>query len=1269
MVGLAGDTYPTRSRSPAGESSRSFPWDEALPSIKESEERSTLFETPPLVVNVSVRFTDPAVGPTHNRSYESSQTFGPSDRVCTGLLRRIEHCCREFITRRDSDALSMWKKDTGAPKPLVFEATFRIFKSGMEGWTERVFKSYQSHPATPDLAREVVLSTHRTVGLFLKRHDKNFRWLDGTLRQDEPPPAHDTFVPSLHVPQPYLCVPRSRFVDSTQSFEFIPGYTIELSFSSRNQQQGRPVFSKTLKINSKQSSPLNLVLSEDLLWQVSESIGSALAFKKRNFDQQHRETCSGLDGPHSCEHLDDEALHIAFRVANNIGPSYTHLHRQLRSKLSLFHGDGSGEEDCRAFLQDVETRLVDARDLFDSKINEMDDFELRILNLKTSTWSVRDPARFHLDASASYSRRSIEAVLQRVQTGIADVLRGEGVAIHIDAYKRGHLVLDKVLVARRDDTAGALAIDTRSPDDHMRDVVSRLQVRIQEDIDAVCLDTCSLDDIPEEADKGKPPAWHSDSEEPVGIRRSFSSRTGDGTRRRSLGADSVLKRSSTSSSAVLLSGHRAFPLVPDRFGSPSPASSEWSTTTELSEVSAEEELRSGSRSKRANGGIYGQHHPPGEVELGGIAGPPSREGMSSYFETDETANQSAEVDSHASSAVQHSQGSAPSPAGSFIVIDENLTLIPASALDSEEAPRAPIRGADEPEALEVIEEEKLADDRSQRTEESNSMAQQGPSGISPEDTNVTDKRPEQLQPAFGLGIDEFSRSGMDITEALDDLSGSYYSEGREDPPQTPQRTQTRGSGKGSVRAGFEEDGTSIAPSTPALSMGSGSSPRNSILLATPANPALAPSLKQLPPPASISSWGEGLEQKPPPPPRFDGPVFPSGLRSDRSVDDVYRPGRVFLDLEDGPDLRVQGLRGLPESTDQALGPPLEVSLGGLRVVPEVDNTEPQPDGLFKSAVPPTAEGGEPVSSNSILPMTLRRSIVFDRLDAEANTPQEESTASPPNISPVGRGPSAAVPELEGDSIHSVPVKEHDESGLPMRSTTEAARPESSGFKEAVSQQPQLNILPPTPSLSSPSKNSGPADTISPQPSLPEDEKHKIPHRTGRQSSHVSRDSVDTIPPLEDDGEADDTSSAAKDYRPATAGYLGLRQKPSFVEVGLRGTLTGGSRLFSKSLDQLRGERGSQEKSVIDVGSTSTGLTTSSSSSSGKTSVGEQASEAVVLVPPGMASSQASDGRPKSSGCLASERRTEEEGGEPVLPRMVMIFAGMALANKVLNNTD
>lgn len=458
------------------------------------EEENVPFLNPPLVVNVSIKFMDPVIRSQYGRSYASSRSFAATDRVCKGLLRRIEHCCEEFITRKDSGAVAMFADDTGAPKRQRYEMTFRIIRRESGQWAERTFRSYQKQPLTVGFTKEVILASHRMVGLFLRYHDQGFRWLDGSVLEDYQGP--DTATPSVYGPLSPCCIPRSRFDEASQSFEFIPGYTIMLSFRSRTKRPSRTQFGKVVRINSEQNAPLNLYLAEELLWQILQSVQISLDAKKREFDDEHQQ-CEGFDGTEgttACPHLDDDAVHIDLRISNNLGPSYDHLQWQFRSKLTIFRDDNL--QDCLDFIRHLENEMMDARDQIDDKINLMNDFELRLLEVRSPTWSILEPVKVCIGPSASHSRRTVEAVLDRVQTGISDVLRGNNLSAHVAAYKRGHLVLDKALVARQG------SIQSKKQDmgaeQRKEDLVARLKTRIQQDIDKVCKDTCSLDGIPKD---------------------------------------------------------------------------------------------------------------------------------------------------------------------------------------------------------------------------------------------------------------------------------------------------------------------------------------------------------------------------------------------------------------------------------------------------------------------------------------------------------------------------------------------------------------------------------------------------------------------------------------------------------------------------------------------------------------------------------------------------------------------------------------------------
>ncbi|KAK4128743.1 hypothetical protein N657DRAFT_629790 [Parathielavia appendiculata] len=356
--------------------------------------------TPDLVVHVEIRFTDPVIRSRYSRSYGSSPTFRATNMICRGLVRRIERCCEEFITRKDSGALEMFKGDTYERKPQ-----------------------------------------------------------------------------------------RARFIEATQMFEFVPGYTIELCFRSKNLQRRVPIYERRININSTQSAPLTLFLSEDMISKALHFINQGLDSRKREFDD-HFQDQRAFDLPT----VEDDTLKIGLKVFNNLGPAYDHVQRSLRSKLVLFRDQNA--IDCDLFLCDVEKHLAHLRSEADSTMDAMNDFEFRIVELKGFGWTLREPAKFTLGPSASHGRRTIQAALDRIQTGIGDVIRGHNLAIHIKAYKRGHVVLDKAIVAH--EKHGKPRETFASRDDAQLVFVTRLKARIQKDMDRMFEDSCCIDDIPED---------------------------------------------------------------------------------------------------------------------------------------------------------------------------------------------------------------------------------------------------------------------------------------------------------------------------------------------------------------------------------------------------------------------------------------------------------------------------------------------------------------------------------------------------------------------------------------------------------------------------------------------------------------------------------------------------------------------------------------------------------------------------------------------------
>lgn len=458
------------------------------------EERRFPASDAPLQVHVTANFHDPAIRLTYHRTYLSSQSFIPTERICRGLVRRIEHCSDEVITRKDSDALNATQCLHKGPKPLRFELIFQVARVGHSGiWAERSFKSYQKHALTGALAKEVLQSTHRIVGMFLRRHDKGFVWTEEPAH-DHFPDKPETFKPSLNGTLNLACIPRSLFIESHQTWEFVPGYSLELTFKNRNPARHPPEFRRTLRVDSQQNTPLNLGLGEDLLWQAYRSVQDVLDQKKRSFDLEHA-NCDGFDGEPDCDcqHFDEDALDVGLRILNNLGPMFEHLHRSVQSKLRLF--THSGGQDCDDFVREIQARLNQFRDRTDEKVGKLHDFDFRIAELTGHGWHEKNCARFIINGTCGHSRRSIQALLDRIRTGVSDILRGQDVAIRMIAYKRGHLVLDKALIARDHQSIPGVDSLPNLAKNQLQNLLGELKTRIQHDIDLICKDTCSIDDI------------------------------------------------------------------------------------------------------------------------------------------------------------------------------------------------------------------------------------------------------------------------------------------------------------------------------------------------------------------------------------------------------------------------------------------------------------------------------------------------------------------------------------------------------------------------------------------------------------------------------------------------------------------------------------------------------------------------------------------------------------------------------------------------------
>ncbi|KAK6226936.1 hypothetical protein QIS74_00491 [Colletotrichum tabaci] len=440
-----------------------------------------------LAVRVCIKFQS-SLDLTYERQYQSSHGFEPTDQICQALIRRLTHCSHELLTRRDSTALERTIPQIGEGKPLRFELVYHIYRGGPEPWATKTFKSYQKYPMDRPSAMEIARSTDRIIGSFLKLHDRSFRWMHG--RTHERSSSDLEILKPLSNPVSLLHIPESRFVDTTQDWEFLPGYEITLSFRSRCKSRRQREWQRTITLKSKQSSPLTLSHGEDMAWVLSTAMQRALDARKMAFDRQHR-SCNKFDLLDECRHSEQSAVHVGFQIRNQLGLDHRHLRRELDSNLLLFqHPDGL---DCQQFLNQLEHAFGAVRDDTDRELSEMDDFRLTVYELSGRSWKAEKPFAVCLDSAACYSRRTVKAILDRVQTSVADILGGNDMSITLMAHKRGHLVFDKTLVAR----SPYYATGQRQDEDAetvKKHFVSKLRNRIQSDIAMVVKDTCSLSD-------------------------------------------------------------------------------------------------------------------------------------------------------------------------------------------------------------------------------------------------------------------------------------------------------------------------------------------------------------------------------------------------------------------------------------------------------------------------------------------------------------------------------------------------------------------------------------------------------------------------------------------------------------------------------------------------------------------------------------------------------------------------------------------------------
>ncbi|OTB06647.1 hypothetical protein M426DRAFT_318699 [Hypoxylon sp. CI-4A] len=453
-----------------------------------------------LAVQVTITFDEP-LNYSYTRNYEASPSLQATEALCQGLLRRVDHCCHELITRKDSTAMEYAAAASGPDKPLRFEIQIDIIRGWSEIWASRTFKSYQKQLLSAEAAREIIISTHQIIGLFLRRHDEGFVWKDGPVR-DDPSEGQAKFPHRAGRVQPLSCVPRSYFLEKSQDFESIPGYTINFSFTSKCQRRKPSEWHKSVEVNSSQLAPLNSIGAEALFSEASYALEGVLRSERQAFEKTH-DRCLSLDGCKDCRHHDSDGLELQFSITNNFGPQFPRLERTIRCNSNLsFYSD---VQECLAFMSKVEAALKEVRDDADGKINQMNDLDFRIIELRGHGWTLDEPLVFVLDSTNSYSQRNIEALLDRVQTGVADTLRGNAISVRMTAHKRGHFILDKTFVSREPFELTEKK-KSKVPRKSKAYVLGRLRQRVERGIATVCRDTLTFDDTEEETRNPENPA-------------------------------------------------------------------------------------------------------------------------------------------------------------------------------------------------------------------------------------------------------------------------------------------------------------------------------------------------------------------------------------------------------------------------------------------------------------------------------------------------------------------------------------------------------------------------------------------------------------------------------------------------------------------------------------------------------------------------------------------------------------------------------------------
>ncbi|RNJ60847.1 hypothetical protein D7B24_005998 [Verticillium nonalfalfae] len=482
--------FPLIGRRPSSVSSSASPTPPATPTraspARAPPQSPAQPSTPPaagLTIRALIKFGPPLLA-NYDNVYEACRDFVPSDNICQGLLRRLEHGCHDLITRRDSSALD----SKSGRKPLRFEAQFTITRAGVH-WTTVTYRSYQKLPLDRQAAVDVALATDRIIGTFLRRHDRGFTWQAPDRHSID---SRTTRPQSRHSASLFSLTSQDRLVVTKQNIPFLPGYEIVLNFRSRCRSRQPVTWDRRFTIKSTQTTPLTPRLVEGLTWKLSKCIHDALDARKREFDDA-RAACDFLEEVE--DSFEDEAVFIDFKLHNCTGMNNSDAGRSVTSSFPLFQD--SDAHDAREFAEQLDKSLADLRDETDKALNSLDDLKILIRDISGRDQTLKNPFAVVLDSSVCYAPRTIDAALDRVQSGIAHVLYGKDVTLVMAATKRGHMVLEKTIVGRPAslNSLSSLHSLAEEPQTEQEILLSSLKDCIQRDIAMVILDTRSLSDM------------------------------------------------------------------------------------------------------------------------------------------------------------------------------------------------------------------------------------------------------------------------------------------------------------------------------------------------------------------------------------------------------------------------------------------------------------------------------------------------------------------------------------------------------------------------------------------------------------------------------------------------------------------------------------------------------------------------------------------------------------------------------------------------------